>query len=309
MRLMSVLAEDDGVRFAVEYFYSGYEDLSGTPHSTIELTTTAVQGGTTYTVKCTATPSTSVSIYKAALGYTDDWLVGGPSTPVVSPACYIYYYPSYDYTLCPTSTQSTTVAKFEDNILIENDMASSYVLDGDPIGKFECYFFKQYNADLDDASLNPGIDLENLDDHYSPIIDIDGLGSIYTDVYHNFLWNVKTGDSMSGPTVNANFSAGCYDMTYVERSIHTNAGPNPSSDLVAEDYATYFCQTSPNGESPILRDRACLPAYSQFRDEGSYIAMFSPRIKITVEVYARNDTHSHSGETPIETMEAEFVNW
>jgi type II secretory pathway pseudopilin PulG len=306
-RVFSITASDDGVKLSVDYYYKGYVDNLGAFSDQIVLKTNS--GG--YNVTCTATPSTSTAIYHASLGFTDDWLVGGPTAPVISPACYIYYYPSYDYTLCPTSTQCNTIAKFEDEFDIDNQMNTSYYAGTAQDERFECYIFKQYNADLDDATANPGINLETLDDHYVPTVNMTSAGSIYTDLYHNFLWNVTDGDDMPAayqPVINANFSLGCFNMTYAERSGHTNAGP-VSGDYVATKYSTYFCQTSPRGESPILRDKAVLPMYSAFRGVGSSIPMFVPRIEITVEVFARNDTHTHTGETPIETMTAEFVNW
>lgn len=304
-RVFTITASDDGVKLSVDYFYAGYVDDHGALSDTITLKTT--MGG--YNITCTGTPDTTTAIRHAELGFTDDWLVGG-STPVVSPACYIYYYPSYDYSLCPTSNQCDTVAKFEDQFDIINQMSASAFTTGDP--RFECYIFKQYNAELDDASLNPGVDQETLDDHYVPTVNMTSNGDIYTDLYHNFMWNVTDGDAMPAayaPVINADFASGCFNMTYAERATHNNAGPVPASELVAEKYSTYFCQTSPRGESPILRDKAVLPMYSAFRGVGSSLTMFVPRVEITVEVYPSNASHSHTGETPIETMTAEFVNW
>lgn len=301
-RRVNITADDSGVKLVVDYYFAGYEDAAGTPLAKVAIKKT--QDGKTYTTNTTI--DTTVSLYTAHLSITDDLLVSGTASAV-----FFYYYPSYDYTFVPGCSLATSSAKFEDHFIINNSMSAPY---GDT-DSLCIYLFKQYNNDLiDSGTLTGESQLLLLDSHYEPVVDMFGSTSCYTDLYHNFIWDV-TGDEYTAPptiTINDDPTNGCFNMTKVVRA----DAADPMSEAASLRYADtfYMYETDPISHnisilpSRLLQDKSVIPNWGCDRDGGAP-AMFIPRFVVTVKVYKSNSSHDHSGETPIETMTGEFLNW
>lgn len=299
-RVITIDADDSGVKVTVDYEFVSYNGISSLQYDNHHS-----NGGTNYHVVLNATPDTHLDASESYYlpPYEDDVLTTGPASSV-----FFYYYPLYKATAGFDDTNGTIddTAGFTDSFILNNNMTQDYL--GNTDGRLDFYLFKQLPlSGTDDFYADARV--ENLDSEYKPEIRLNGNGVFVTNLYHNLLWNVSTLDEIDTayyPVVTESAGTLAYNRTYVVHADPTNLSDRSSlRPRASQNYKDTFYVTSVTGyehDSYILEDMACIP-YGSEKSDIPLIGRFGSRFKITVEVI-----NPSTGST-IETMSSEFLNW
>lgn len=300
-RLITIVADDNGVKMTVEYFYVDYDGATA-----LNLNHTVNVGGVDRTARCTATPASSLDPASYPV-YEADILDGSPASSI-----FFYYYPLYKASVGGDGTIDTSddTAGFIDHFILKNSMTADYLGNHDDTSRLDFYLFKQLPLSGTDTFYADG-DIETLDRDYKPIIDLSGSASFPTNLYHNLLWNVVTGSEtdVTAPEVNED-----HIHEFICRTVVCHRDPsNPAlldlSYQASQNYKDTFYVISVPGyehDSFILEDKAVIP-YGSEKVSGVTTGRFGSRFIITVEVYPHGT--SLAEDTQIETMTSEFLNW
>ncbi len=309
-RVITITADDSDVKLKVEYNFAGYDSLSSYQYSNSSLNV----GGTNYNVHINTVPTTTT--FTAEWGATHDLetkiLDGHPASSV-----FFYYYPCYgasDGT--DSSDPGDDTAAFTDHFILVNNMTVDFKGENVADSRLDFYLFKQFGG-LD--PLNPvdpvdefydKDDIQSLDDNYKVIIDMNSTAPFRTDLYHNLLWNCKTGNGVSGvayPTVSE--GSNCFNRTVpVTCDSSYPYAHMVGGDPVTQHYKDAFYVKEESDpyyhDSMILEDKACVPYGSErLGPGGSLPGKFGSRFDIIVVVYP------HGSSDAIETMSGQFLNW
>lgn len=298
-RVITITADNSDVKLKVEYKYVGYD---GNAALNLGIWTTAVDG-TNRHITCNATPATTLdaSTYPA---YEMKILDGHPASSV-----FFYYYPLYKGSNGGDGVSGTNddTAVYKDHFILNNDMTLDYLGLDDDKSRLDFYLFKQLPLSGTDTFYKD-VDVEGLDSEYKPTIELNSSAPFPTNLYHNFLWNVVTGDEIA---------TAFYPVTTVDdihdchvRTVVCHRDPNDPynilpSYLVSDHYKDTFYVTSVTGyehDSFILEDKAVLP-YGSEKNNAAISGRFGARFIITVTVSSATTSQE------IETMSSEFLNW
>ncbi len=301
-RYIYVTATNSGVNVKVEYYLNngGYDgDSDGTgDSSTFTLSPSSkVISGVSYPLGCSGTLSSDYSkatgnpFYVADFDGTPDNgfdLLGSGAAPVPATAIYFYYYPGY------VAVNADHIS-LNDHFILDNQMSSSAQVNGNFINRLDFYLFKQYDTTLTSAEKNRGE--HNYQPEITMINDVDLKFDTY--LYHNLLWDVEDGSSLSTYHPDSNIHEGtrCHNMTIKDINNSSYAAgfrDNNGKDNTfgnSDDYQSY-----------VLSDYATLPYRSE--PQMGTRAMYQTRFMITVSVYPAGETTN-----PIEVMSAEILNW
>jgi len=299
-RVITIDADDSGVKVTVDYEFVSYDGLTSLQYNNHH-----PNGGTNYHVTLNATPDTHLDASKSYYlpPYEDDILTTGPASSV-----FFYYYPLYKATAGFDDTNGTIddTAGFTDSFILNNNMTHDYL--GNTDGRLDFYLFKQLPLSGTD-DFYPDANIENLDKEYKVDIRLNGNGVFVTNLYHNLLWNVSSLDEIDSayyPSVTESAGSLAYNRTYV---VHADPGNlTDRSSLrprVSQNYKDTFYVTTVTGyehDSYILEDMACIP-YGSEKSDIPLTGRFGSRFRITVEVI-----NPSTGAT-IETMSSDFLNW
>ena len=311
-RKITITADDSDVKLKVEYIFVGYDGLSTYEFHNSHLNV----GGTNYNVNINTVPTTTT--FTAEWGATHDLetkiLDGHPASSI-----FFYYYPCYGASNGRDSGDtSDDTAEFTDHFVLVNNMTVDYTGVVNDDSRLDFYILKQFGGlnPVDSTDTVPAdefynlSDIETLDNDYKVIINMNSTASFKTNLYHNLLWNCKTGAGVPGaayPTVTE--GSNCFNRTVAV----TCDSLNPSAHLIGGDPATQHykdtfyvnLETDPYyHDSMILEDKACIPYGSERLGPGAALpGRFGSRFEITVEVFPHGSTNA------IETMTGQFLNW
>ncbi len=324
-RIITITADDTEVIVNVDYAYLKYDGATNLPTRSFSRNF----GGTTYSISLNATPNASLdpaaSYFVAPYEHT--LLTGSRAASV-----YFYYYPAYASSAGRDGTNGTSddMSGFQDHFILKNDMTQDYLGNNDPADpncRLDFYLFKQYpvpdGTNPDWVGSYNVSDIETLDGDYKATIDMESTAPFRTNLYHNLLWNLNTGDEVpaaSYPTVTE--GAGCYNRTVV-----VTADPDNLSDRVsgsAEDVTQHFREafyvyynkpgdsasgvvTGYEHDSYILEDRAVVP-YASEKTGIALAGRFGARYHIKVVVFPHG-ADMDNDDNAIEIMESDFLNW